>query len=177
MLKNDMNAYGLNWFRLIKGWITGHTFFLVRLYRRGNWFYKHGIKVIPELIKKKMLRKYSCELSPYATIGKNFRIHHSVGIVVGHEVIIGDNCEIFQNVTIGSNRKERNGRYMPVIGDNVMIGSGAVVVGPITIGNNVRIGANAYVDKDVPDNTSVIGASARVLTERASKSSAITLQQ
>ena len=110
MLRSDMAAYKLNWFRFFKGWITGHTFFLIRLYRRGNWCYRHKIKLIPEVIKKKMLRKYSCELSPYATIGRCLRIHHSVGIVIGHEVIIGDNCEIFQNVTIGSNRKEKNGR-------------------------------------------------------------------
>lgn len=163
MLKSDMNAYGLNWFRFFKGWITGHNFFLVRLYRKGNWCYRHGIKLIPELIKKKMLRKYSCEISPYATIGRGLRIHHSVGIVIGHEVVIGNDCEIFQNVTIGSNRKERNGRYMPIIGDNVMIGSGAVVVGAIKIGNNVRIGANSYVDKDIPDNALVTGASTQII--------------
>lgn len=167
MWKSDMRAYNLNWFRWLKGRITGHNFFLVRLYRRGNWCYRHGIKLIPELIKKKMLRKYSCELSPYATIGRGLRIHHSVGIVIGHEVVIGNNFEIFQNVTIGSNRKEKNGRYMPIIGDNVMIGSGAVVVGAITIGDNVRIGANAYVDKDVPDNALVIGGSAKILVKDA----------
>lgn len=106
-IKSDMNAYGLGWIHLWKGMLTGHTFFLIRLYRRGNWLHKHHIKIIPELIKKKMLRKYACELSPYATIGSGLRIHHSIGIVVGHEVIIGDNCEICQNVTIGSNRKEK----------------------------------------------------------------------
>ena len=90
-------------------------------------------------------------------------IPHSLGIVIGHEVVIGENCEIFQNVTIGSNRKEKNGRYMPIIGDNVSIGSGAIVVGAIHIGNNVVIGANSYVDKDVPDNTVVVGSPAKVI--------------
>ena len=75
----------------------------------------------------------------------------------------GKNLELFQNVTIGSNRKERNGRFMPIIGNNVSIGSGAVVVGPIKIGNNVSIGANSYVDKDVPDNAVAAGLPAKII--------------
>ena len=90
-------------------------------------------------------------------------IHHSVGIVIGHEVVIGSHCEIFQNVTIGSNRKEVKGRFMPIIGDNVSIGSGAVVVGAIRIGSNVVIGANSYVDKDIPDNMVVGGIPAKII--------------
>ncbi len=160
--RSDMNAYNLNCMRLIKGFFTGHMFFLVRLQRTGYWLYKHNVKLIPELIKKRMLRKYACELSPYAEIGERLRIHHSVGIVVGHQVIIGNNCEIFQNVTIGSNRKEKNGRMMPIIGDNVSIGSGAVVVGSIRIGNNVKIGANSYVDFDVPSDSTVYGYKGQV---------------
>lgn len=163
MRKYDMCVYNMTWKSWMKGLITGHCYFLVRMYRKGNWFYKHHIKLIPEYYKKKMLKKYACEISPYATIGEGLRIHHSVGIVVGHEVIIGRNCEIFQNVTIGSNRKERDGRMMPIIGDNVSIGSGAVVVGAIKIGNNVMIGANSYVDKDVPDNALVVGVPMRII--------------
>lgn len=163
MLKSDMKTYNLSLYRLLKGYITGHCFFLVRMYRRGNWLYRHGIKLFPELIKRRMLTKYACELSPYATIGEGLRIHHSVGIVVGHEVVIGNNCEIFQNVTIGSNRKEKDGRTMPIIGDNVFIGSGAVVVGAIRIGNNVKIGANSYVDRDIPDGAVVVGIPAKIL--------------
>lgn len=161
---SDMKAFGLNWKRVLRAYLTAHTFCLIRLYRVGHWLYRHHIKFIPDLIKKRMLTKYSCEISPYADIGEGFRVYHSVGIVIGHEVVIGKNCEIFQNVTIGSNRKENNGRYMPIIGDNVQIGAGAVVVGAIIIGDNVKIGANTYVDKDVPDNSVVVGGvSARIL--------------
>jgi len=156
--RNDIRCYNLNIHRLVKGFLTGHTFFLVRMYRRGNWYYTHGIRFVPDVIKKRMLRKFACEISPYATIGKGLKIHHSIGIVVGQEVIIGDNCEIFQNVTIGSNRKERNGRMMPIIGNNVSIGAGAVIVGAISIGDNVKIGANTYIDFDVPRNTEVHGS-------------------
>ena len=109
------------------------------------------------------MRRYGCEISPYANIGGGLFLPHCVGIVIGHEVSIGDNCEIFQNVTIGSNRKEKFNRYMPIIGKNVSIGSGAVVVGPIQIGDNVVIGANSYVDKDIPDNVVVAGCPAKIL--------------
>lgn len=80
-----------------------------------------------------------------------------------YEVVIGSQCEIFQNVTIGSNRRSRNGRFMPIIGNNVSIGSGGVVVGPINIGDNVIIGANSYVDKDVPSNVVVVGSPAKII--------------
>lgn len=90
-------------------------------------------------------------------------IHHTMGIVIGCFVQAGRNLEVFQNVTIGSNRKEKDGRVMPLIGDNVSIGSGAVVVGPIVIGNNVLIGANSYVDKDLPDNAVVAGIPAKII--------------
>lgn len=104
-----------------------------------------------------MREKFACEISSYATIDGGLKVLHSPGIVIGHQVIIGKNCELFQNVTIGSNRRIRNGREMPIIGDNVSIYTGAVVVGGIHIGNNVKIGANAYVDYDVPDNSIIYG--------------------
>lgn len=115
------------------------------------------------MVKFRTMRRYSCEIAPYAQIGEGLFIPHSIGIVIGHEVVIGNNCEIFQNVTIGSNRKEKNGRFMPIIGNNVSIGSGAVVVGGITIGDNVCIGANSYVDKDVPSNVVVAGCPAKII--------------
>lgn len=115
------------------------------------------------MLKFRTMRRYGCEIAPYAQIGEGLFIPHSIGIVIGHEVVIGNNCEIFQNVTIGSNRKEKNGRFMPIIGNNVSIGSGAVVVGGITIGDNVCIGANSYVDKDVPSNVVVAGCPAKII--------------
>lgn len=166
MIKSDIKAYNMTFSRFLKGKFTGHTFNVVLLYRVGNFFVRHRVKFIPDLIKYRMLKKYACDFSPYAQIGEALMVHHSVGIVIGHEVIMGSHCEIFQNVTIGSNRKEVNGRYMPIIGDNVSIGSGAVVVGPIHIGDNVSIGANSYVDKDIPDNVVVAGIPAKILRRR-----------
>ena len=111
-------------------------------------------------------RHYACEISPYASIGSGFFIPHTVGIVIGHQVVIGENFEVFQNVTIGSNRKEKNGRFMPIIGDNVSIGSGAVVVGSIRIGDNAVIGANSYVDKDIPENSFAAGCPAKIISKK-----------
>lgn len=151
--------------RLFVSWLSGHTFFVVLNYRIANWLYRHRIKLLPEMIKFRTMKRYGCEISPYAQIGGGLFFPHCIGIVIGHEVIIGENCEIFQNVTIGSNRKEKNGRYMPIIGNNVSIGTGAVIVGSITIGDNVVIGANSYVDKDIPNNCFVAGSPAKIIKQ------------
>ncbi len=163
MVKQDIQRYKLNAFKLVKGWFAGHAFYAVLLYRIGNWLYRHHVPCLPEMTRFRALRRYACEISPYAAIDGGFILHHTLGIVIGHEVIIGRNCEVFQNVTIGSNRKKKDGRGMPIIGDNVSIGAGAVVVGSIKIGNNVMIGANSYVDKDIPDGACVVGIPARII--------------
>lgn len=159
----DIQRYGFKKRSWLLAWLRGHTIFAVFLYRIANWLYHHKVKAVPDMIMAHVRRHYACEISPYATIGAGLFIPHTIGIVIGHEVVIGEDCEIFQNVTIGSNRKERDGRYMPTIGNNVSIGSGAVVVGSITIGDNVVIGANSYVDKDIPNNSFVAGIPARVI--------------
>ena len=155
MIKRDSKRYGMSFIKFIKGFFTGHCFFTVLKYSVSNWMYRHKIKFFPSVIQYNNIKKHGCEISPSAKIGGGLLIHHSVGIVIGHSVVIGENFECFQGVTIGSNRKELNGQTMPIIGNNVSIGTGAIVVGPIHIGHNVVIGANAYVDKDVPDNTFV----------------------
>lgn len=161
-IRKDMNKYGLNFIGLIRGFFTGHAFYALFAYRVGNWLYRHHIKGLPDITKHICLAHFGCEISPYATL-RGVIFHHTPGIVIGHQVVMGENCEVFQNVTIGSNRKEVDGRFMPIIGDNVTIGAGAVVVGAITIGNNVQIGANSYVDRDVPDNVLVAGSPARII--------------
>lgn len=95
-----------------------------------------------------------------ARIGKGLMIVHGSGIVIGGEAVIGDNLTIFQNATIGF----QNG--FPTIGDNVLIGAGAIVIGKIKIGNNVKIGAGAVVVNDVPDNCTVVGPKAKVISLR-----------
>ena len=121
------------------------------------------------LILKGCSIKYGIDI-PYRTgVGHGFYVAHFGGIVVNKRTVIGKNCNISQGVTIGqSNRGDRAGT--PVIGDNVFIGPGAVIIGNIKIGNNVAIGANAVVTKNVPDNAVVAGVPARILSMQGSAS-------
>ena len=103
------------------------------------------------------------EIHPGARIGKGFFIDHGMGVVIGETAEIGDNCVLFHNVTLGGTGKHKGKRH-PTIGNNVMIGTGAILLGPVTVGNNVKIGANTFIlMRDVPDNTTVAGTPGRIV--------------
>jgi serine O-acetyltransferase len=106
---------------------------------------------------------FGADIAPGAVIGGGLRIAHSVGIVIGYDVVLGSNVQIFQNVTIGSGNAERDGRVMPTIGDNVRIFAGSVTIGPIIIGKNSTIGANAVVTKDFPSDVVIAGIPGRIV--------------
>ena len=106
------------------------------------------------------------EIHPAAKIGKNLFIDHGMGIVIGETTIIGDYVSIYQGVTLGGTKWEKKKRH-PTINDNVVIGAGAKVLGPILVGKNSKIGANSVVIKNVPSNTTVIGIPARVIDNSA----------
>jgi len=106
----------------------------------------------------KIHRCYNLVISPYCSIGNNVKFPHPIGIVIGRDAVIGDNCTIFQNVTIGQ-KKEK----FPHIGNNVTIYSGAQIIGDIYIGNNVTIGANAVVLNSIPDYSIAVGIPAKVI--------------
>lgn len=101
------------------------------------------------------------EIHPAATIGRRFFIDHGMGVVVGATAIIGDDVLIYQGVTLGGTGKEHGKRH-PTLGDNVVVGSGAKVLGNITIGSNSRIGAGSVVIDNVPENSTVVGVPGRV---------------
>jgi len=103
------------------------------------------------------------EIHPGAKIGKRLFIDHGIGIVIGETATIGDNCTIYHGVTLGGTGKNKYKRH-PDLGNNVMVGCGAKILGPIKIGDNVKIGANAVVLKDVLDNCTVVGVPGRVIT-------------
>ena len=124
-------------------------------YRIGHWFYKHHFFFIARLISQIGRKKTGIEIHPGAKIGRRLCIDHGMGIVIGETATIGNDCVIFHNVTLGGTGKEKNKRH-PDIGNNVMIGAGAKILGPIKIGNNVKIGANATVFKSVKSNVTVI---------------------
>ena len=102
------------------------------------------------------------DIHPGATIGKDFFIDHATGVVIGETAEIGDNVSIYQGVTLGGISTEKKKRH-PTIGNNVVIGAGATILGPITIGDNVRVGAGSVVVKSVPPNSTVVGVPAKIV--------------
>ena len=125
------------------------------------------VPLIPLLITYLIRFIFSCYLPSGLKIGKKFIIGDGgLGIVIHERVIIGDNCHIDQNVTIGGTSKKND---VPIIGDDVYVGAGAKILGPIKIGNNVVIGANAVVVKDIPDGSLVVGVPGRIIKQGIKK--------
>lgn len=108
------------------------------------------------------------EIHPGATIGKSFFIDHGMGVVIGETTEIGDNCTIYQGVTLGGTGKDVGKRH-PTLGDNVLIGAGAKVLGPIKIEDNCKVAANAVVLKEIPENSTAVGIPARVVRRHGRK--------
>ncbi len=131
-------------------------------YKIAHYFYKRKHFFISRYISEKGKKKTGIEIHPGATIGKGLFIDHGTGVVIGETAIIGNNVTIFHGVTLGGTGKEKGKRH-PTIGNNVLIGCGAKLLGNITIGDNVKIGANAVIVKDVPENTTVVGIPGKVI--------------
>lgn len=134
----------------------------VRSHRRAHKHYVKGHYFWARLISQRSRKKTGIEIHPGATIGEGLFIDHGSGIVIGETTVIGKNCVIYQGVTLGGTGKETGKRH-PTLGDNVMVGSGARVLGPVNIGNNVKIAAGAVVLHDIPDNCTAVGVPARVV--------------
>ena len=134
----------------------------VRSHRRANWCSKHGFKFLARWISQRCVRRTNIEIHPDATIGKRLFIDHGTGVVIGETTEIGDDCTIYQGVTLGGTGKDKGKRH-PTLGNHVMVGSGAKVLGPIHIGNHVRIAAGAVVLNDIPDHCTAVGVPARVV--------------
>jgi serine O-acetyltransferase len=132
------------------------------LHRLTHWLYKIGIPFIPRLISTISRFFTGIEIHPGAKIGKGVFIDHGMGVVIGETAIVGDYALIYQGVTLGGTGKE-SGKRHPTLGENVVVGAGAKVLGNIQIGNNVRIGAGSVVLRDVPSNTTVVGIPGRVI--------------
>ena len=133
----------------------------LRAYRKSNWFYRHNMKFIARFISQRSRHKTGIEIHPGATIGRGLFIDHGMGVVIGETTIIGDNCTIYQNVTLGGTGKEHGKRH-PTLGDNVLVGAGAKVLGPFKVGDNARIAAGAVVLDEVPPNSTAVGVPARL---------------
>lgn len=140
----------------------------MRSYRRANWFYRRGMFTLARIISQHARNKTGIEIHPGATIGKRLFIDHGMGVVIGETAVIGDNCLLYQGVTLGGTGKDKGKRH-PTLGDNVLVGSGAKVLGPFKVGNNVKIAANAVVLSAIPDDCTAVGVPARVVKRNGEK--------
>ena len=133
-----------------------------RSHRKAHWFYTHNMPLIARFISQASRRRTGIEIHPGAKIGKRLVIDHGMGIVIGETAEIGDDCLLYHGVTLGGTGKETGKRH-PTIGNNVLIGPGAKVLGPFTVGDNCRIAANSVVLGEVPPNSTAVGIPARVV--------------
>ena len=140
----------------------------VRSHRRAHWCYRHGLKLLARMISQASRRRTGIEIHPGASIGRRLVIDHGMGIVIGETAEIGDDCLIYHGVTLGGTGKDVGKRH-PTIGNNVLIGTGAKVLGPIVIGDNARVAANSVVLKDIPENCTAVGIPARVVRRAGEK--------
>jgi serine O-acetyltransferase len=135
----------------------------------SNFFYKAGFDLIARIISQTIRFFTGIEIHPGAKIGRNLFIDHGMGVVIGETTEIGDDVTIYHAVTLGGSspsidtERQRHEKRHPTIGDGVVIGSGAQIIGPVKIGKSSRIAANAVVVKDVPENATMVGIPARAV--------------
>lgn len=131
-------------------------------YRIGHFFHRHHRYFLARLFSQMGRFFTGIEIHPGATIGKGLFIDHGSGVVIGETTVIGDDCTIYQGVTLGGTGKDKGKRH-PTLGNNVMVGSGARVLGPFTVGDNARIAAGAVVLAEVPPDATAVGVPARIV--------------
>ncbi|GFN23134.1 serine O-acetyltransferase [Thermanaeromonas sp. C210] len=137
-------------------------FHAILLHRVAHFFHRKGFTLLARLISQVNRFLTGIEIHPGAKLGEGIFIDHGMGVVIGETAEVGNNVTIYQGVTLGGTGKERGKRH-PTVGDNVVIGTGAKVLGNITIGNNVKIGAGSVVLRDVPPNCTVVGVPGKVV--------------
>ena len=151
------------------------SFHVMFFYKIGNVFWRYNLKFLARLIMHFARIFTGIEIHPAAKIGSNFFMDHGLGIVIGETTEIGENVTIYQGVTLGGimpsieSDSQRNQKRHPTVGNNVIIGSGAQILGSINIGDNARIGANSVVSRDVPANVTVAGVPAREFVRSVKK--------
>jgi len=138
------------------------------LHRIAHKLYTKKLNLIPRIISAISRFWTGIEIHPGAKIGRRFFIDHGMGVVIGETAIIGDDVLVYQGVTLGGTGKETGKRH-PTVKDNVVIGSGAKILGNITLGNNVRVGASSVVITDVPDDCTVVGIPGKIVLHKGEK--------
>jgi len=133
-------------------------------YRAGHFFYCHRRYFLARLFSQLGRFFTGIEIHPGAQIGKGLLIDHGAGVVIGETAVIGDDCTIYQGATLGGTGKDKGKRH-PTLGNNVMVGAGAKILGPFRVGDNSRIAAGAVVLEEIPENATAVGVPARVVRQ------------
>ena len=131
-------------------------------HRIAHWFYRRDLKFIARLVSQWSRFWTGIEIHPGAKIGRRLVIDHGMGIVIGETAEIGDDCLLYHGVTLGGTGKDHGKRH-PTLGNNVMVSTGAKVLGPFKVGDNARIAANAVVLQEVPENATAVGIPAQIV--------------
>lgn len=137
-------------------------FHAILLHRLSHRLHKAGVPLVPRVLSQVSRTFTGIEIHPGASIGRRFFIDHGMGVVIGETTVIGDDCLLYQGVTLGGTGKERGKRH-PTLGNHVVVGTGAKVLGNIVIGDNSKIGAGSVVIHEVPPHSTVVGIPGRVV--------------
>jgi serine O-acetyltransferase len=156
--------------------LTYAGFHALLAYRISHWLKAHGVPILPRVLSQLARWLTGVEIHPSAKIGTGFFIDHGMGVVIGETAEIGDYVTLFQGVTLGGTGKERGKRH-PTLGNHVVVGAGAKILGGITVGDNVKIGSNSVVLKNVPPNSTVIGVPGRVIKSLGERLPDATMDQ
>lgn len=140
----------------------------VRSHRRAHWCYEHKLFFLARLISQRSSKKTGIEIHPAAQIGRRFFVDHGTGVVIGETAVIGDDVTLYQGVTLGGTG-HHTGKRHPTIGNNVLIGAGAKVLGPFSVGDNSNIAAGAVVLEEIPPNSTAVGVPARVVKQNGKR--------
>ena len=135
-------------------------------YRRHHWLYQRGLRRLALWLSKRTRIRLGVDIHPAATIGRRFTIDHGVGVVVGSTAVVGDDCMLYQGVTLGMTGGCPQGKRHPTLGDGVLVGAQATILGDISVGDRSKVGAGAVVVGDVPADVTVAGVPARVVRDR-----------
>lgn len=162
--------------RFIQPLLFFKGFQAVQAYRVGHWLWTHGREDMAYFVQMRVSEVFSVDIHPAARVGKGIMIDHAHSIVIGETAVVGDNVSMLHSVTLGGTGKEDGDRH-PKIGDGVLIGAGAKVLGNISVGHCSRIAAGSVVLHDVPHNKTVAGVPAKVIGEAGCSQPSITMDQ
>lgn len=156
----DRDPAARNWLEVVTAYPGFHA---VRMHRLSHKLWRNGLRWLARFLSHLARWVTGIEIHPGARIGRRFFIDHGMGVVIGETAEIGDDCTLYHGVTLGGTSWEKGKRH-PTLGNDVVIGAGAKVLGPITIGDDVRIGSNSVVLKDVAAGCTVVGIPGRVVS-------------